>query len=315
MSKQKSTNKKRDQAVTLAILGGFVTITTVLISSLVAPIALELIRRTPVPANTSSSLGALAATNTVQSSSTIQTLAPAATFTSPAIENVATQEWSHIMSVNLDPASPLLCQGLLLPPNIRPDQDINLAAKQVMDEWKGTDDPFSSWLFVSNPSTNGVSLLLTLTNLPDRVDWIKLENKLDVSINAESNPPDQVNVLTVTGCGAGGLYRTFSDVSLASEFQNYKITSASSDFDFFSLQPGESEIFELSLNCQAPGIYRATFNIPYSSLESRGMVEVEYDRSIICPSAFTVWTMEMADEAFVSSKSYVWNGTGYAIRP
>jgi hypothetical protein len=293
MSKQKPTNKRRDQAITLAIVGGVVTIATALISSLIGPIALEFFKRTPVPSGTSSS--------------------PSTTFTTPALTNLPTQEWSQTLAINIDTSSPLLCQGLLMPPSIRPDQDINQAAKQVMDEAKATN--FDSWLVVSNPYTNDISLLLTVTNIPNDVDWIKLENNLDVSINAQSNPSKHVNVLTATGCGAGGVYRTFSGISLAFDYQNYTTTSTSAEFDFFTLQPGESEIFQVSLTCQAPGIYRVMLTLPYSLIDSGGKAQVEYDRSIICPAAFMVWAIDMFDEAFISSTSYIWNGTSYEIHP
>src|SRR5687768_4979927 len=131
MSKQKSTNKRRDQAITLAIVGGFVTIATALISSLIAPIALELLKRTPIPAGT---LGPL---------STIPT--------SPAITNMAVEDWRQVMALDLDPTLPLLCQGLVMPPSIRPDQDINQAAKQVMEESRATS--FDSWLVGAKPDT------------------------------------------------------------------------------------------------------------------------------------------------------------------
>lgn len=302
MSKQKPTNKKRDQAITLAIVGGVVTVVTALISTLIAPILLELIKRTPVP---SSTLSAIVVTNTSQP--------PPTTLTAPALPNLAIQDWRQIMAINIDPSSPLLCQGLLMPPSIRPDQDINQAAKQVIEEAKATN--FDSWLLVSRADINDVSLHLTIANVPNHVDWIKLENNLDVSIDAQSDLPEQVNVLRGTGCGGGGLYRNFSGISLASDFQNYTTASASTEFDFFTLQPGESEIFQFSLTCQDPGIYHLTLNIPFSLLEASGTAQVEYDRSIICPTTFTVWTIEMAAEAFVSSTAYVWNGAGYDVRP
>jgi hypothetical protein len=315
MGKQKPTNKKRDQAITLAIIGAVVTIMTALISSVIGPIVLEFMRRTPVPSASASSLSPIAVTNPSQLNSPTQTPVPVVTLTTTAGTSMATQDWRQMMAVNIESAWPLLCQGLLLPPNIRPDQDINQAAKQVIAEARATNNQFDSWLLVSHPGINKVNLLLTITNMPNHVDWIKLENKLDVSIDAQSNPPKQVNVLTSTGCGAGGLYRKFSDVSLASEYQNYTTTSASTEFDFFTLQPGESEILQLPLTCQAPGIYSATLNIHYSILESDSIVQVEYERSIVCPSAFTIWTIEMADEAFVSSTSYLWNGTAYERQP
>jgi hypothetical protein len=308
MNKQKPTDKKTDNTVKIAIIGAIVTIATAIITYVIAPIVVQLVKPIPSP------LVEVITPTSIYSPTGIGS--PQQTSTNPSAQtplqpttDLTNQDWMQSITTTVESTMPGLCDGLLLPPNIKPDQEPDLAIRQI----EAAVSAFDSWPLVAGAvnqksSRTVGSLSITITNTSKDTNWVRLDNKIDVTINAESTVPDHINILIGTGCGGSGDFRYFSDIGLTPKFKTYTETTRYTLSDFFSLQPGEFEVFSFPLDCQSPGIYQLVFKLPVSKLDQIGSINAGFGRSFVCPKSYTVWTIDMAANSFVDSESYIWNG-------
>jgi len=153
-------------------------------------------------------------------------------------------------------------------------------------------------------------LTRNIVSRSENTEWIELSNTIHVTVRRRNEIPDHVNV---TGeCAGSGEFRTFSAITLASGFDKYEITTAYSDADFFTLQPGEFESFKLSFQCTTPGFYIITINIPYTYLNGSGTITF-IPPDLVCPKSYTVW--EFLNGFPDPRGTYTWNGTAYTGTP
>ena len=89
-----------------------------------------------------------------------------------------------------------------------------------------------------------------------QLNWIKVENRFNLNIYVDSEIPDNVNIVSIAGCG-GGAWQPLGNVELINQanMREYRISLNYPDVDFYTLQPGEFEVFSINLECKAPGIY------------------------------------------------------------
>lgn len=200
------------------------------------------------------------------------------------------------------------CPSVAFPADIDPGQNPSQAAQQAFEAKARGDTDL--WPIIGE---NNLVMDLTITSLLKDDAWINTSNSLNVIVTANPVLPDHTHALSLAwGCGGGGLKRTFSDIDLSTGNETYTQQSTSSEFDFFTLQPGEFEVFSLLFHCKAPGIYSLSLELPYTLAEKAGTASYRLERPIICPKSFTSWALE--GESFLFSSEYIWDGLRYSLK-
>ncbi|MDP1541466.1 MAG: hypothetical protein Q8L72_12550 [Moraxellaceae bacterium] len=195
-----------------------------------------------------------------------------------------------------------LCERTILPDYIKPSDGIQQAIEQIA-EAEARGEKFSLM-------GNNLSLKIEFRSEVQTVDWLKLSNNLKITITSDNNVGDKLNLWNVEGCG-GGDYRFFSpDVSLETNYPAYSVNVENSEFDFFTLQPGEFESFDFNFYCRTPGIYTVNIELPYSLLDVPYNYNYTIPTTIICPKSFSVWNSYYAGMLEYGG-DFMWNGEEY----
>jgi hypothetical protein len=244
-------------------------------------------------------------------------VAPSPDVTSPstnpslsAASSVDPQYWPSVVRVTsaafLDENTCWLLKEL--PETIRPDGDpraVQAYIKQAQDERRV---PLLS-------ATQGVTIPLQVDNIVKDGETLALEPKMIVTVHVQQPILEHVN--TVTTCGGMGLgtYRTFAGVSLiqTANVEQYKLPITTPG-DFFFVEPGRFERFQVPLICSSPGIYTLTFELPYTYAGQPGRITFA-SPEILCPKSYTVWLFSGEQEALRRMASYTWTESGYEKTP
>jgi hypothetical protein len=280
----KSEQKINDPAVKLAIIGGIFAVITTLITALIAPIVIERVKQTQAPAVL---LTPQTPQNQNDNTPTLQQTAPS-------------RDWTELLDVRV--ALPLdTCPIVAFPPNANPEKNQEQAASFAAEAKQSGE--VDRWPIVGE---DPVDLEVTFTSLPQNANWVKLSNSIDVIVKVNRDMPEHLHALLLAwGCGGGGSTRSFSNISLSDNNETYRQKSTTSEFDFFTLQPGEFEVFSLPFDCEATGIYSIVFELPYTLLDGSGIVTFQWDRLIICPKSYTSWAFE--EKTFIFADKYIWD--------
>lgn len=146
-----------------------------------------------------------------------------------------------------------------------------------------------------------------------QLNWVKVENRFSLNIFVESEVPDNLNIVEISGCG-GGYVRYLQDVTLTNQnnLKQYTVSLTYPDVDFFTLKPGEFETFFIPLECKAPGIY--SFNIVISSeyTDQSGDFTIVPLTKMYCPYSFNKY--ESGNNLEYAGK-FEWNGNEYQKVP
>lgn len=117
------------------------------------------------------------------------------------------------------------------------------------------------------------------------------------------------------GCGAGGYKRFFSPVPLNIDYPEYNVLSTSTDADFFTLQPGEFEVFVLNINCSAPGLYALEVHIPIKFQGKDEIVMYTDSPGFNCPNTlnynYVDYNSSTEQLTIYNVEQYKWTGTSY----
>lgn len=162
--------------------------------------------------------------------------------------------------------------------------------------------------------------ILIITNISDEQDWIYLEKELTISITNSGAAPDDSHILYLEGCGGAGEIRKFSQVSLRSDFDKYDSTAISTGADFYTLEPGEFEIFEMHFTCQSPGFYRVQFNLPISYKDEEGLIPYSGIAGFLCPENARYYvgellSLDVPGVPIHDILDYEWTGSDYREIP
>jgi hypothetical protein len=215
-------------------------------------------------------------------------------------------EWQNVLSV--DPAS--LCPSVYTPDHLFGGLDKFSWVRDRHDEFIGlyhNDKLMYAPQFMSD-NPNELEASFTITNSPDNQAWIRLSKDVKVSIRFVDNPPPTSEIMQFSGCGGGGAYRYFSPVSLNRDYPEYNVSSSSSDADFYTLQPGEFEIFILRFQCNAPGLYAVSLNIPIQFQGREETVTYVDFPGVNCPGQLNYNSFDLE---IYSVEQYDWAGTAY----
>ncbi|HNE69952.1 MAG TPA: hypothetical protein PLE39_16330 [Anaerolineales bacterium] len=157
------------------------------------------------------------------------------------------------------------------------------------------------------------SITIDINNIASE-DWVEVTKSLTVSIGTEKEIPEKINAVRIGGgCGASGEIREFPPLNLATDFEQYTDKTIYPEFDFFKLENGEFERFQIPFTCQAPGYYQLAINIPFNIRNKAS--EMQTTANVICPNEISLWFYDlMGNRVIGTSESYFWNGNGYVSK-
>jgi hypothetical protein len=148
-----------------------------------------------------------------------------------------------------------------------------------------------------------------------QLNWVKVENRFFLNIFVESEVPDNINIIYVYGCG-GGSPVSLSEVELLnqSNLSQYRIKLEAQGIDFFTLQPGEFEVFQIPLVCKTPGIYSISVELFAEYIDQMYSPVVAPSTKIYCPYHYSYYSF-----GFYTNLNYEgefeWNGSEYQSVP
>jgi serine/threonine protein kinase len=198
------------------------------------------------------------------------------------------------------------CPSYVVPDTFVLDPNPTKAIKQLETE---LDHIMQDWQ--RGPDFSGVDgpyyeLDLTLTSITTGRERIRLNSTAMATVRRVADVPPHMHIFDPRGCGSGGTLRYFAPVALNAQRESYRQRTTNTDgFDYFSLQPGEFEVFVFPFICRGPGIYRVDLEVGYSYQGQPSKLQWSSSGDTFCPNAFTLWEWGKPGEQFR------WNGTIY----
>lgn len=260
---KKQKNNEANVALKVAIVSAAATITVAVITGM-----FELLQRQPSP--------------TTPSPSTVV----------PAIAT-ATEQLPIRLDVKpvLISPDPWCIGGFLLPTDVNPVTNPELAYKEL-DARHFFDIPPDKAETVQD--FNGAVAEVTVTSLANQ-EWVRLANKIMVKIANYEPLPGPVDSWVVIGCGGGGNVR---DVYIS--IRNLRSTFSGSlpdpKVDFFTLQPGEFEVFSVSVTANEPGHYELNFGVEYSYQGTTSELWSKQTVTVLNPELVRGWLADRSSD-------------------
>jgi hypothetical protein len=156
------------------------------------------------------------------------------------------------------------------------------------------------------------SVLYTLTSTADQ-NWIEIDKSLDVAVVTNSSIPQHVDVIELSGCGGTREIRDFPGTDLRTDLSSFTQKSTFPGADFFTLQPGEFEKFNVPFVCDAPGHYIISVHANYTYKGENGTIDFpEFDA--LCPESFTIYNTDGSGYLF-GVENYTWENGEYRQTP
>lgn len=241
-----------------------------------------------------------------QTAESLPTVAP------PPTQQIFTFDWKAILSI--DPQG-TLCPAFYVPEYLYAGTDkFAWVQDNLMDMYFNDQIMYATNDFMSGNLAGGIALVLVITSSPDNQDWITLSNRLTVTVHYIGDVPAISEIMQTTGCGAGGSIRHFSSVPLNIDYPEYNVISSNADADFFTLQPGEIEVFQFGFQCNSPGLYSVEVHIPIT-FQGRDEIVIYTDfPGFNCPNRLNYNYLDDRDQIY-DVKPYEWIGNGYQEIP
>lgn len=194
-------------------------------------------------------------------------------------------------------------------PNNEASNLVETAYKAALDG-SSANESYKTWAaapHIHNGNTmTGVGVSITASG--SNTEWIRISNIMHVSISYEPIS-DHVQLVEITGGGGTGEERLASKpVRLSDSYDNSNVNVEFPEGDFFTLQPGEVEVFDIPLECKAPGIYRINLRITYSYEGENHSMSFANFPTQVCPNQASLWFWEYG---FYKKEEFFWNGSGY----
>lgn len=147
--------------------------------------------------------------------------------------------------------------------------------------------------------------------------WVKINNRLGINFDLMlQDIEEHVNLVAMVpdGCG-GGETKLFSPTNLKPEFGLINQFVTSSRYDFFSLQPGESDVFRIDYICASPGIYHTSVHLSLESSNGSEKQEITGFPKMMCPKSYHAWRAFLGDSPLEDVGEYYWDGNNYIQQP
>lgn len=228
-------------------------------------------------------------------------------------EEFSTFDWQSIASI--EPDTP--CPAVYTPDYLFSGSD---RKSWVRDHLFGSylDNELMYAPLLQHDASSSMRLYLTITNVTPNEGWINLSKDLKISIRFIDEIPLNSEVVQLTDCGGAGEYRYFSRVPLSTDYPEYNVTATSTEADFYTLQPGEFEIFVLEFQCNAPGLYGLQVNIPVHFQGRDETIAYSGFPGFSCPDRVnysygspTTETATGYEVAIYNAEQYEWTGSSY----
>jgi type II secretory pathway pseudopilin PulG len=184
-----------------------------------------------------------------------------------------------------------------------------LGTAEAFDKWQTRDS--EPWPYGPGPA-KPVSYYVDIANISNNTVWPRIANTFHFTVSWIEDAPEHANVLlNGGGCGGGDFYTSETDVSLSPDFVSAKQNVLFNDYDYYTLEPGESGIFFLDVYCKGPGVYALDMDIPYSFDSDWKTVNWKASRTIVCPNTFTSWTVN-PNGSILFYKNFSWDAQALA---
>lgn len=194
---------------------------------------------------------------------------------------------------------------------------------EIVPEWfvpyLGTPDAFEKWRTRgAEPWPYGpgparpVPYFVDIGNIGNNTLWPRIANTFHFTVSWIEDAPQHADVLLNSGgCGGGSFYTSQTFVSLSPDFVSSKQNVLFDEYDYYTLEPGESSAFLLDVYCKGPGVYALDMDIPYSFDSDWQTINWRASRTIVCPNTFTSWTVN-PNGSIMFYKNFSWDGQSLA---
>lgn len=175
---------------------------------------------------------------------------------------------------------------------------------EIPDDLKMED--LSNWLYERHEFVNSTFIETTLTSLSGK-EWVRISNKIRakvVNYKELSEPLDAILPM----CG-GGQIRDFPVITIDKTKKEFSATFP--EFDYFTLQPGEFEVFDLQIKAIDSGEYDVVIGFDYSY---KGVNQTLWSPQIYkvrTPQKYSLWITDlsvMGIGAYITDKRQFSNG-------
>jgi hypothetical protein len=201
----------------------------------------------------------------------------------------------------------------ILPGFIMPFQDQEKAFRQIKASVNN-----SEWFdWFQAPYDNGALwVLVDISNVTDGKKWMRVNKTVTVSVKSNLQElPEIVDIYwREKPCGGGGeIFDTFDmeNITLRSDIDAYEVYSSSTEYDNFSLEPGEYGIFGFGLVCATPGLYSVEFGFGFNIGDGIDKLTLTDAVIIMCPIAYREWSSDLFLTSLQSLGTFVWEGEKY----
>ncbi len=177
----------------------------------------------------------------------------------------------------------------IIPDDINPFANPELALQEFATRMRS--NPLSIKLL------NATLIDMTITSI-SQAEWIRLSNKVLAKIICYEPLSDSANVY-FPGCGGSGEFRDF--VFRINNSPGIEFTSSKPDIDYYSLQPGEFEVFNILLKANAPGLYEIRLGIEYTYGGITSQVWTTETFILLTPEEYQGWSPSLNLPQFVLS--------------
>lgn len=175
------------------------------------------------------------------------------------------------------------------------------------------DGESNNWEIGPLPS-NEISVNISVKSKVTENEWIKLSNTIQVNIKPYSESLTEYTHLVFEMAGGGGSnFKEFPIVELKNGYDQYSINIKNDDYDFFTLEPGEYDVFVLHYTCKSPGIFHVALEQQYTFKSENGTILWTDLPLIYCPEKIIFWDFFRtgANDFIFSPTEYFWSGSGY----
>lgn len=225
------------------------------------------------------------------------------------------QNISSMIEVSISDIPCQMNNALVLPSQISPAKDSLGVLEQIEDSLN------KSWPIAPVNGSN-IYKLVKITNISELgEEWIFVGSTINAKLYVISQTVDHINLWLSAGACGGGEYKTFSQIVLNHDRVSLNQHIASNDFDFFTLMPGEFDIFLLNFSCQAPGVYRPIISLTFNLSDQSETTPFFFDEIIICPESYSYWETDYSNVGYPPYYplnylgDFLWDGLDYEETP
>jgi hypothetical protein len=202
------------------------------------------------------------------------------------------------------------CYGQQLPDNLDPVGDPQGTVEKVSQG--SSDGSILNWAYPARVNEEFI-VIYTISNIAPTGGEIIVENKAKAVVEYE---PSQEHANIMPGaCGGGEWNYLFTPVYLNDKMGNSaSLTTHSEKYDYFSIQQGENERFELPFVCEQPGLYKTTLIFQYSFMGKTYEAKTGQTK-ILCLNNYTEWEINIVAKEIFKRSEYVFTENQYEMKP